>query len=150
MEILEIKSSYEYPSCALSNFYPHSFVIDGVECASMEGFLQSLKYRSKKKQKKICRFSGIEAKKKGRFKLLWKLTGKIYWQGMKIDRLSNEFQELIKRAYNSVFENERFKKALFDSKGYTLSHKIGKNDPKKTILTENEFLFMLNTLRNKL
>ena len=25
-------------------FSPHSFVIDGVECASMEGFSQSLKF----------------------------------------------------------------------------------------------------------
>lgn len=41
---MDIGSGTGYPSAALSNFAPHSFVIDGVECASMEGFLQSLKF----------------------------------------------------------------------------------------------------------
>lgn len=40
---MDIGSGNTYPSNALSNFAPHSFVIDGVKCASMEGFLQSLK-----------------------------------------------------------------------------------------------------------
>ena len=31
-----------YPSAALSNFAPHPFTIDGVECASMEGFYKVL------------------------------------------------------------------------------------------------------------
>lgn len=150
MEELEIKSSYEYPSNALSNFYPHSFTLDGVDCASMEGFLQSLKYKNPKKQRKICTYTGLEAKKKGKFKFMWKLTGNVYWQGNKINRLSSEFQTLINRAYEAMFKNDNFKKALFDSKGYELSHKIGKQDPKKTILTENEFLSILNNLRNTL
>ena len=150
MEILEIKSSYDYPSNALSNFYPHSFILDGVECASMEGFLQSLKYKNPKKQRKICTYTGLKAKKKGKFKFVWKLTGNVYWQGDKINRLSYDFQELIKRAYGAMLENEGFKKALVDSKGYKLSHKIGQQDPKKTILTENEFISILNSLRNAL
>lgn len=150
MEVLEIKSSYEYPSNALSNFYPHSFNLDGVECASMEGFLQSLKFKSSKKQRKICSLIGLDAKNKGKFKLLWKLTGNIYWQGEKIKRCSLEFQELIKRAYDAMLKNEGFKKALIDSKEFELSHKIGKQDPRKTILTEKEFLSILNSLRNNL
>jgi hypothetical protein len=31
------------PARALSNLAPHGFEIDGIVCASMEGFLQSLK-----------------------------------------------------------------------------------------------------------
>ena len=150
MEILDIKSSHPYPSNELSNFYPHSFFLDGVECASMEGFLQSLKYKSPEKQRLICALSGIEAKNKGKYKLIWKITGNIYWQGRKIKRLSYEFQQLINRAYSELFKNEEFKKALKDSQGYTLAHTIGKSNPKKTILTEEEFLFELNSLRNKL
>lgn len=41
-EPLDIHSGHDYPSGALSNFAPHPFVLDGVECASMEGFLQAL------------------------------------------------------------------------------------------------------------
>ena len=38
--LMEIGSKGKYPSNALSNFAPHPFVMDGVECASMEGFLK--------------------------------------------------------------------------------------------------------------
>ena len=147
MELLEIKSSYPYPSNMLSNFYPHSFSIDGVDCSSMEGFLQSLKYKSVKKQIKICTYHGIKAKNKGKYKFLWKITGNVYWQGKRIKRKSNEFTELIKRAYLELFKNEEFKKALKDSLGKDLSHKIDSSDPNKTILTVEEFLCMLNELR---
>jgi predicted NAD-dependent protein-ADP-ribosyltransferase YbiA (DUF1768 family) len=41
---MDIGSGSGFPSAALSNFAPHPFVIDGVECNSMEGFLQSLKF----------------------------------------------------------------------------------------------------------
>ena len=43
---MDIGSGSGYPSANLSNFSPHPFVIDGVECNSMEGFLQSLKYEN--------------------------------------------------------------------------------------------------------
>ena len=148
MEILEIKSSYPYPSNMLSNFYPHSFIIDDVKCKSMEGFLQSLKFKDIKIQKQVCLCVGIDAKKRGKRKFLWKLTGNIYWKGRKIKRKSKEFQALIDRAYNELLKNEEFKKALSDSEGYLLAHSIGKNNQRRTILTEKEFLSRLNKLRN--
>ena len=37
---MDIGSGNGYPSGALSNFSPHPFVFDGVECNSMEGLLQ--------------------------------------------------------------------------------------------------------------
>jgi len=40
---MDIKSGVGYPASSLSNFSPHPFVLDGVQIASMEGFLQSLK-----------------------------------------------------------------------------------------------------------
>jgi predicted NAD-dependent protein-ADP-ribosyltransferase YbiA (DUF1768 family) len=36
---MDIGSSNGFPAGTLSNFSPHPFVIDGVECNSMEGFL---------------------------------------------------------------------------------------------------------------
>lgn len=36
---MDIGSGSGYPSSTLSNFAPHPFVMDGVECNSMEGFL---------------------------------------------------------------------------------------------------------------
>jgi predicted NAD-dependent protein-ADP-ribosyltransferase YbiA (DUF1768 family) len=64
-KIMDIGSGTGYPSAALSNFAPHSFVIDGVECASMEGFLQSLKFSSPEMQKEVCKLVGKAAKFKG-------------------------------------------------------------------------------------
>ena len=59
---MDIGSGTAYPSCALSNFAPHPFIIDGVECASMEGFLQSLKFKSPEMQRHVCTLVGKAAK----------------------------------------------------------------------------------------
>lgn len=146
MEIIDIHSKKQGKS--LSNFYPHSFEIDGIECNSMEGFLQSLKYRNPKKQVKICTFVGAEAKNKGKFKFWWRLSGNIYWQGKKIKRVSKDFDLLIERAYDCLFQNENFKKSLLETKGKQLCHTIGKHNKKATILTEEEFISNLNRLRD--
>lgn len=50
---MDIGSGNGYPSSALSNFAPHPFILDGVEIASMEGFLQSLKFKNEEMQKYI-------------------------------------------------------------------------------------------------
>lgn len=49
---MEIYSKNAYPSNSLSNFAAHTFIIDGVLCNSMEGFLQSLKYKNQICKKK--------------------------------------------------------------------------------------------------
>ena len=147
MEVLDIYSKGEYPSNVLSNFYPNEFIFDRIKCGSMEGFLQSLKYKCKKKQQKICLLSGKEAKKKGKYKFLWKLTGNIYWQGRKIKRISQEYKDLILNAYIALSQNEGFIKALNNTVNKTLIHSIGSNDERKTILTEKEFIDCLNYIR---
>jgi predicted NAD-dependent protein-ADP-ribosyltransferase YbiA (DUF1768 family) len=94
---MDIGSGNSYPSCALSNFAPHSFVIDGVECNSMEGFLQSLKFKSPDMQKEVCKLVGKGAKFKGKDKKWWQ-TQTLYWQGVEIDRHSQVYQDLLDRA----------------------------------------------------
>jgi predicted NAD-dependent protein-ADP-ribosyltransferase YbiA (DUF1768 family) len=64
---MDIGSGKGYPSSALSNFSPHPFVLDGVEIASMEGFLQSLKFSNIEIQKEVCKLIGKAAKFKGKF-----------------------------------------------------------------------------------
>jgi len=65
---MDVGSNGSYPSNALSNFAAHEFVIDGVRCASMEGFLQSLKFSNPDMQVHICSLIGIAAKRAGREK----------------------------------------------------------------------------------
>lgn len=147
-EIIDVHSKGTYPSKELSNFYPHQFEMDGVKCGSMEGFLQSLKFRSPKKQKTVCALSGKEAKKKGKWKFFWKLTGNVYWQGQKYKRTGEDFQSLILRAYRELYaQNAEFRKALNDVGNKKLIHSIGKHNPKTTVLTEEEFIFCLNQVK---
>ena len=50
---MDISSGSSYPASSLSNFAPHPFIIDDIECSSMEGFLQSLKFKDEKSLKLI-------------------------------------------------------------------------------------------------
>ena len=150
MEVIDIYSKGEYPSNVLSNFSPNSFVFDGVKCASMEGFLQSLKFRNSKKQVEICALTGVTAKNAGQRKFWWRLTGNLYWKGRKYKRVSEEFYNLRLEAYKALAKNETFRQALMDSKDAVLKHSIGKHDKRKTILTVEEFIGYLDYLRRRL
>ena len=55
----------QYPGRNLSNFFPHPFTFRGIEVASMEGFLQGLKFKSPDMQCEVFKLVGIAAKKKG-------------------------------------------------------------------------------------
>ena len=147
---MDIYSKGQYPSNMLSNFAPHAFEIDGIKCGGMEGFLQSLKYKNVKKQTDVCALSGKDAKNAGSKKWLWKWTHNVWWQGRRIKRTSDDFAELISRAYMELSKNPTFAKALIDSGDEELTHSIGSHDPLKTILTEEEFVSQLNRVRRHL
>lgn len=59
---VDIWSKSPYPANVLSNLHGNAFMFDGIECGSMEGFLQSLKYQDMDEQRRICAMSGKEAK----------------------------------------------------------------------------------------
>lgn len=149
--MIDIYSKGEYPANELSNFAYHPFVLDDVTISSMEGFLQSLKYMSPKKQKDICLLSGKEAKRAGRWKLFWKISQTVFWQGEEIHLLSDELQTLIERAYDAMFEqNEGFRQALVDTENEQLVHTMGKTRADQTILTQHRFISNLERLRHKI
>lgn len=146
---MDIGSGKKYPSNALSNFAPHPFILDGVEIASCEGFLQSLKFKNFDMQKEVCKLVGFAAKKRGRPKK-WFLTQKLYWNGVEYDRKSNEYQELLDRAFDALATNSGFQKALIASGKSTLTHKIGKSKESETVLTKREFTSRLLNIRERL
>ena len=147
--IMDVGSRNAYPANALSNFSPHPFEIDGVQCASMEGFLQSLKFKDVNIQIEVCKLVGIKAKNKGRNKK-WYETQTLWWQGNPIKRDSQEYQDLLTRAYDALSENESFRKALKAAQNCTFTHSIGRRKIEETILTQREFCAQLNRLRDKL
>lgn len=146
--MLDIGSGKGYPSSALSNFAPHPFVIDGVECASMEGFLQSLKFKSPDMQLAVCKLVGKAAKFKG--KKPWWRTQTLHWQGQEIARGSKEYQDLLDRAYEALAQNTGFRKALLATGDAILGHSIGKRRQNETVLTVAEFVGRLNRIRERL
>lgn len=146
---MDIKSKAPYPANALSNFAPHPFVFDGVQCNSMEGFLQSLKFEKEHIQVEVCKLTGLAAKKRGANKD-WKKQQILYWKGKSIDRHSDQYQDLLDCAYYALSHNKSFQKALVASGKSVLTHSIGKNNPKDTILTNSEFCSRLTKLRDTL
>lgn len=146
---MDIGSGNGWPAAALSNFSPHPFVIDDIECASMEGFLQSLKFSNPDMQKEVCKMVGKQAKFKGK-KKKWYKTQTLYWQGQEIKRDSEEYQQLLDRAFKALAANESFKKALLATGNATLTHSIGKNKQSETVLTKSEFCSRLMKIREEL
>lgn len=146
---MDIGSGNGYPSAALSNFAPHPFVIDGVECNSMEGFLQALKVSNIPMQVHMCSLVGRKAKFAGKNKKWWR-DQTLYWQGVPIKRDSKEYQLLLDRAYGELFKNAKFRKALAATGNATLKHSMGRKKINETVLTINEFTSRLTTLRANL
>lgn len=146
---MNIASKAGYPAGALSNFSPHPFEIDGVRCNSMEGFLQSLKFKNPDMQAYVCTLVGSTAKAKGKDKN-WKTSQILYWRGVEINRHSDEYQTLLDRAYDALFQNQSFRAALAATGDAIFTHTMGKSKPQDTVLTVREFCSRLHKLRNKL
>jgi len=145
--VLDIKAKAPFPAGALSNFAPHGFVIDGIACKSMEGFLQSLKIEDVAEQQRVCGLVGGEAQTTGR-RYDWGKSGTLWWRGTPIDRLSEAYQQLLDRAYEALLaQSSKFRAALAASGDARLIHKSGKTDPCVTILTVEEFCSRLERLR---
>lgn len=144
---LDIRSNGLYPSNVLSNLCSNGFRFDGVLCGSMEGFLQSLKQQEKNKQLQICQMKGGNARKHS--VTSWQTDQIVWWKGQAYDRQSDDYQNLIRRAYQAMFDqSERFRAALMQTRGITLIHSSGEENPYKTILTEQEFCTILTEIRD--
>ena len=146
---MDIGSKGSYPAGKLSNFTGFKFKFDGVECASMEGLLQSFKFENIESQRATCQLVGFAAKKKGFGRNnYWKSKQTLWWNGFAYLRKSKEYQILLNRVYNALYENEDFRKTLLDAGSAIFTHSIGKNNEKETVLTENEFCKRVQHLKD--
>lgn len=144
---IDIWSKSKYPANLLSNLHDSIFIFDDVECHSMEGFLQSLKHQDEGKQRQICKLRGLDAKSHSSSD--WQKGQIVWWKGKPINRQSDEFFNLVTRAYSVLFQqNQYFREALLSTKGKRLLHSRGKKDVHDTILTEQEFCTILTELRD--
>jgi hypothetical protein len=148
-ESIDIRAKAPFPAGALSNFAVYAFTLDGVAIRSMEGFLQSLKFADVAEQADICLLAGAEAQSRGR-RQDWS-SGILWWRAKAYDRLSDDYQALLDRAFEALFEQApRFRNALSATGRAILMHRIGKSDRCETILTASEFCSRLDRLRTRL
>lgn len=109
--------------------------------------MQSLKYRDHTEQRRICAMPGKEAKRMTNSD--WQKTQTVWWCSRTVHRQDSEFLYLVRQAYDAMLsQNNTFREALMSTKGKTLFHSNGENDPKKTILTEKEFCSILTEIRD--
>lgn len=146
---MDIGSGAGFPEASLSNFSPHPFVFDGVECASMEGLLQSLKFSNPDMQKHVCTLVGKKAKFAGKKKKWWR-TQTLFWQGIEMRRDSAEYQRLLDKAFDALSQNTSFARALLATGDAKLTHSIGKSRQSETVLTQAEFCSRLTAIRARL
>lgn len=147
---MEVRSSASYPAGALSNFAGHRFEIDGIQCNSMEGFLQSLKFKSPDMQAHVCTLVGKAAKMAGKGKN-WQKTQTLYWKGNPINRHSEGYEILVENAFNAMLlQSESFRSALRAAGDATFTHSMGSKNKSETVLTRTEFCGNLHRLQKLL
>ncbi len=147
---MDIGSKKGGPAGKLSNFTPRPFTFRNVECNSMEGLLQGLKFKEPEMQKHCCTLVGFKAKKFGA-KKNWQTAQTLWWQGEAIKRDSKEYQALLDEAYEALYTtNEKAKKTLLATGDANLTHSIGRTKSNETVLTKQEFCSRLMKIRSKL
>ena len=145
----DIKSNKRGIKGRLSNFEKRDFVFDGIPCRSIEGVLQSFKFRTVEERVIVCGLWGKQAKLAGEGKN-WQKDGLLFWNGVTYSRHSKEYSALLTRLYGAVYEqDEKFRRDLKRARKYRLMHTIGKSDPNTTVLTEKELITLLEDLSKK-
>lgn len=147
---IDIGSTESGIAAELSNFAAHSFVFRGSRIASMEALLQSLKCRWPDLQAEMWNLSGRKAKHVGSA-FSWGEDQTLYWQGELVDRHGQRYQELLDEAYDALFtQSAAARSALLKTNDLELTHTVGKEDSRETVLTREEFLSRLERIRCEL
>ena len=133
---------------ALSNLCPYPFIIDNIACSSMEAFIQSLKIKEPDIQKDICIKTGPFCYSIRTMFDDWRITQTVYWKGKEINRHSTEYMNLLRKAYQALYEQSPiYRYAIEKSKKYNIIHSIGCTDNTQTLLTPDEYMKLLDELR---
>jgi len=148
MPILNIGSkSDDWRACRLSNFSADAFMLNGERMASVEGFIQGIKFpEGHLARQQAFESVGVGAKrmsKKAERRFVW-------WKGRAISYGSSEHHELIERSIRAKFEqNETAMDALLATRGMTITHDLGHSAPPNTSLPAKVFCGILTRIREE-
>jgi predicted NAD-dependent protein-ADP-ribosyltransferase YbiA (DUF1768 family) len=148
MEGLNIESkSPDWRARRLSNFSADPFSLDNTSLASVEGFIQGIKFpENDERRKKAFSSSGKEAKKIGEG-----VQGEfVWWQGEAISFRSREHFGLIEKAIRAKFDqNPEAESALLATKGLDLIHELEEPESPTTSLPKEVFIEILTRIREE-
>lgn len=135
----------DWRAIILSNFSDFSFVIDGVAMASVEGFIQGIKWPEGHPKRELAfKSHGFAAKKLGRGaggKLVWWKDQEIVWRSV-------AHIALIDRAIRAKFEqNHGAMSALLATDGEEITHDLGRPENPNTSLPAWAFCGTLMSIR---
>ena len=145
---LWINSSGSGFALRLHNRQERHFVFDDVVCGSLEGVLQSLKFPDSAVQEEICGLSGREAYEAG-MDPGWKETQTLYWRGEAYARESAEYDCLMDRLYQAVYDQDpQFRLDVNLLKGAKLYLKKGSSCRANHVQTRAELFWELLRFAN--
>ena len=143
---VDISSDGRYPGAMLSNFAQYEFTFRGKRFLSMESLSQGLKFETAETQNGVFERVGVKAKLRGK-KRKWYLNQTLYWQGTPMKRDSEEYKNIVREAFYALAENIDFQQSLLATDSKRLYHTMGKSDPTRTTLTEEELCGILTEVR---
>ena len=148
--LLNIDSdSVDWRARMLSNFSAAFFVLDGLLVASVEGFIQGIKFPEGDPLRKLAFASvGKEAKRFSR--KVEPSSQWVWWNGDKIAYGSLQHLILIERAIRAKFEqNSDAMKALLETRSIKLVHELGHPEGRRTSLSSADFCDILTRIREE-
>lgn len=127
------------------------FEFGGKKIASVNSFLLALKVPNPQKQNEICALPLEKVKEAAKSIDPIYDTRTLYWKGQPIQRTSPQYLKLLEKLYDTRFKEDiTFRNAIRFSKHFQhLTHSIGKQDAAETILTEKEFISLIEKMQKK-
>ncbi len=140
--------SDDWRGVALSNFVLSPFILEGRLFASVEGFIQGIKFPEQDpRRERAFTLSAWDAKKLGGEA---GLEG-VYWRGECLPYGSERHHQLIASAIRArILQSEGLRQALISTQGLVLVHETGAPDSPKTSLPTPVFCRIINELRDEL
>ena len=131
----------------LSPFAKREFVFDGVVCGCIESVLQSFRFPDPQEQAAVCAMDDGRAARNLPSEYEWRDTATLFWRGVPYSRDGAEYQALLDRLFQSVYEQDPvFRRdvgflcnAQFLIKSYTI-------DPAAAPVTSREIRIRLTAL----
>lgn len=132
----------------LSNLFPYKFYFKGFWLESAESVFQGFKMKNKKAQRLIFSYKGLDS---NNIKIAadheWKKDMTVYFQGKKILRDSEEFDDFIDELYVSLIQNPLYRNSLKKVGEKYILHALGQKTKADTVFTREEFEKELNCLK---